>query len=149
MADLPKNLIPARYIGIHPVELAPGKPHYNIDGTRRGIEDNTLSPGDTIMMTDEDVLGKTLLFDPHGVRDPVQLGIGRVILPEHQGKSLEELGLLGYEWHEGRPDFRALADEAAIEPPTVEGSIQEAPAIEPPETPVLVEPPVQHEQEVI
>jgi hypothetical protein len=148
MADMPKNLVPARYIGAHPVELAPGRPHYNIDGTRRGIEDNTLAHGDTIMMVDEDVLGKTILEDPHAVKDPVQLGIGRVILPEHAGKSLEELDQLGYVFHQGRGDFRALADEQAIEPPGVEGSLQ-APAIEATETPALVEPPAQHEEGVI
>lgn len=145
MADLPKNLVPARYVGIHPVELAPGKPHYNIDGTRRGITDNTLSPGDTLMMTDEDVLGKTILEDPHGVRDPVQLGIGRVILPEHQGKSLEELGLIGYVWHAGRPDFEPINSDASIEPPVVEGTVQESSVIETP----VAELPTQQEQEAI
>src|SRR5437899_10055656 len=115
---MPKNLVPARYIGYHAVELAQGKIHYNIDGTRRKREENTLAHGDTLMMQDEDVFGKTILEDPHHVKMPMQLGIGRVILPEHAGLSLEELDLLGYVWHSARPDFIPLVDETLIDPPS-------------------------------
>lgn len=146
---MPKNLVPARYIGIHPVELGSGKIHWNIDGTRRKRDENTLSPGDTIMMTDEDVLGKTILEDPHHNNMPIQLGIGRVVLPEHQGKSLEELDQLGYVWHSARPDFIPINPDASIEPPSVEGTLERNTTDLPTESTVLLEPPAQQEQEVI
>lgn len=106
MPNIPKNLVPARYIGNHAVELVPGLIYYNIDGTRR--RNNTLEHGDTLMMRDEDVFGKTIWHDPHRQQPSRMLGIGRVVLPEHVNLSEEELSLAGYEWHEGRSDFQAI-----------------------------------------
>lgn len=101
-----ERLVPAKYIGGHAVELGPGLIYYNIDGTRR--RKRSLEHGDTLMMRDEDIFGKTVWHDPHHQLPSKSLGIGRCILPEHAGLSREELGLAGYEFSEGRGDFEPL-----------------------------------------
>lgn len=110
--------IPAKYIGMHPVTLGGAGPYYNIDGTRK--TDLTLSHGDTIMMEEREVLGQSFKFDPKGQLDPLDLGAGRVVLPEHAHLSDEELALLGYEHHQGRRDFiplETLEAQQSIPPP--------------------------------
>jgi len=114
MPEMPKNLVPAKYIGNHAVELGQGMRYYNIDGSRR--KNRTLEYGDTLMIRDEDVYGKTLLHDPQGNKPSLSLGIGHKILPEHAGLSRQELGLLGYEFHAGRPDFTPLEVPSQIDP---------------------------------
>lgn len=108
--------VPARYIGHHAVSLNPGMgPYYNIDGTRR--TDMMLSTGDEILMEDREVLGQSYLFDPKGQRDPLYLGIGRVVLPEHKDLDAQALAELGYEFHTGRPDIEPLPSPYASSTP--------------------------------
>lgn len=58
------------------------------------------------MMPSEEILGKTVLIPKNG--KPLYLGVGRVILPEHKDVPVEELGLLGYQFDAGRPDFEPV-----------------------------------------
>lgn len=97
-------LIPARYIGAQAVTLM--QPARNIDGTPR--QSMTLSYGDEFLAQDTEVLGATYLLDPHGNKNPLFLGVGRVVLPEHANLDERELALLGYEFHQGRGDFAAI-----------------------------------------
>lgn len=98
------NKVAARYIGEHAVMLSPlGGPYVDETGVQKS--DLMLSPGDILMMPDHEVLGQTWLFDPRAERDPVYLGTGRKVLPEHEGKTDAELRVLGYQFHMGRPDF--------------------------------------------
>lgn len=108
MAESPA-MVPARYIGQHATNLVRGvRRYYNIDGTLR--TKHTLEAGETLMMPAQEILGQTLLFDPHNVRPPKNLGIGKRVLPEDAEKSERELSLLGYEFHQGRSDFEPMSD---------------------------------------
>jgi len=99
--------IPCEYTGGHKVDLHKyGGPYF--DGKGQQLLDLTLNPGDSLMMPEEEVLGFTLLRDMSGVQEPINLGVGRVVLSEHQGKDDEELYAIGYQFHQGRPDFRPL-----------------------------------------
>lgn len=100
------HLIPAKYIGAHAAVLSGTGPYYNIDGTRR--TSMALDTGDEIMMPDKEVLGQTMKFDPNGIVEPLLLGAGRVVLPEHAQLNDQALAEEGYEFHMGRPDFEAL-----------------------------------------
>src|SRR5579859_5550269 len=113
MAD--NKLIPARYIGHHAARLAQ-RLAFNIDGSRR--TSSLLESGDTLLMPEREVLGFTLLHDPHMVYDPLDLGVGKRVLPEHKDLNAEELAALGYEFHQGRTDFVPLEVEGSIEPST-------------------------------
>jgi len=126
--------VPARYIGNTPIGLQDNKRDWrNIDGSKR--TDLILNNGDTLMMPEEEIIGFTMLEDPHRQRDPLHLGAGRVVLPEHAGKSAEELDALGYVFNVGRSDFRLIEAEAPPAQPLSD---------EPP-----FEPPMQVESEVI
>jgi hypothetical protein len=72
-----------------------------------------LKNGYTLMMNEDEVIGMTWLTDPRHLGDPIYLGPGRVVLPEHGEKSTEELSVLGYQFHEGRPDFEPLVPTQA------------------------------------
>lgn len=96
--------IPSRYIGTHALTLV--QPARNIDGSLR--QSMALVQGDELLMPDIEVMGQTLLFDPHGNKNPLFLGAGRVVLPEHANLDERELSLLGYEFHQGREDFAAI-----------------------------------------
>lgn len=99
--------VPARYIGHHAVSLNPGMgPYYHPDGTRR--TEMLLSTGDELLMEESEVLGQSYLFDPKGQRDPLYLGVGRVVLPEHKDLDAQTLAERGYEFHAGRPDMEVI-----------------------------------------
>jgi len=113
MPDIPEGMAPARYKG-HGVGLREGN-YYNTDGSKRKrlvdgtpVDNLSLEPGDELLLQDEDVYGKTLLFDPQGNRQPLYLGLGRVVKPEHADLSDKERAELGYERHLGRPDFEPI-----------------------------------------
>lgn len=109
MPDMPEGLVPARYIGSHLVDLQQtGKQWFDIDGTPRSLL--KLMNGDTVMMPAEEILGKTVLIPKNG--NPLYLGVGRVILPEHKDVPVEELGLLGYQFDAGRTDFELVESES-------------------------------------
>ena len=108
--------IPARYIG--PVGKRLSKalgPYFDASGTRR--TKHFLNPGDTLMLPDVEVLGQTYLFDPKGEKAPLWLGVGRVVLPQHQQTSERDLAILGYEFHAGRSDFEPLAISTPVVTP--------------------------------
>lgn len=108
MANQP-TMVAARYIGQHAANLVRGvRRYYNIDGTLR--TKRTLEAGETLMMPAQEILGQTLLFDPHNVRPPKNLGTGRRVLPQDADKDERELSLLGYEFHGGRSDFEPMSD---------------------------------------
>ena len=121
MADNPlKGLVPARYVGDNLLQLHPGR-YYNPDGSIR--TSNIVSHGDILMMPEQEIIGQTILFDPKAVRDPLYLGTGHRVLPEHQGLDGRTLALLGYEFHEGRSDFELVKDE----PPAEKVASEQAP----------------------
>lgn len=101
------NMIPCVYIGEHEVELNKyGGPYF--DGAGQRLVDLKLRKGDTLMMPDEEVLGYTVLRDMSCNNDPVYIGVGRVVLPQDARLSDEELYAMGYQFHQGRPDFEKL-----------------------------------------
>jgi hypothetical protein len=101
------KLIPARYIAEHEVTLNKlGGPYVNGDG--QPLLNLVLKCGQTLMMLEDEVIGMTWLTDPRREKNPIYLGAGRVVLPEHSDKSPEELSVLGYQFHEGRPDFEPI-----------------------------------------
>lgn len=96
--------VPARYIGQHSVILSQfGGPY--LDGDGFPLTNRTIHTGDTLMVGDEELYGVTWLIDPKLVKDPVRVGLGRKTLDEHVGMSEQELADLGYQFHQGRPDF--------------------------------------------
>src|SRR5258708_7429684 len=107
-----QKLIPARYTGHHAARLAQ-RLAFNIDGSRR--QSSLLESGDTLMMPEREIRGFTLLHDPHMVHDPLDLGVGKRVLPEHKDLNAEQLGALGYEWRLGMTDFEALEVAGSIE----------------------------------
>ncbi len=123
------NLVPARYVGHHPINLVAGL-YFNVDGTRR--TSLAVSTGDEMMMPEREILGQTYLFDPTGNAPPLDLGVGRRVLPEHVGLSDESLALLGYEFHVGRSDWVPITAQSAQAPaPIVEAEPLATPAPEP------------------
>src|SRR2546427_9986989 len=99
--------IPARYTGLMAVSLVAGLgPYFNGDGSQRSSL--TLNPGDEIMMEAADIIGKTILYDPAGGKDPLSLGVGHIVLPRHASLTREKLTALGYEFHAGRSDFEEI-----------------------------------------
>lgn len=137
MADQPR-LIPARYLGNHAARLT-GRLYFNVDGSRR--QSALLESGDTLLMPEREILGFTLLHDPHQVNDPLDLGAGKRVLPEHAGMNPEQLAALGYEFHGGRTDFEPLEVEGSIEPSAPAGEIAHEPPVEPPPVEAPVEAP--------
>lgn len=104
-----KERIPARYIGNYAVHLQrTGGPFQNIDGSAR--ESLVLNPGDTLMMPAEEILGATWILDPTLQNDPHYLGVGRVVRDEHAGLQDAELMAMGYQFHQGRPDFEPVEE---------------------------------------
>ena len=101
------NYIPARYIGNHEVQLFKHGGPYR-DGNGNPLQELLLRSGDTLMMPAQEVLGMTWLTDPRCQEDPVSLGVGRVVLPEHQQLSDAELIDIGYQFHMGRSDFEPI-----------------------------------------
>jgi hypothetical protein len=144
VADQPK-LVAARYIGHHAARLAQ-RLAFNIDGTRR--ESSLLESGDTLMMPEREILGFTLLHDPHMASDPLDLGAGKRVLPEHAGMNPEQLDALGYQFNAGRSDFEPLEVEGSIEP---SAPADEAPSDVPqePEQAVQETPPADSAQEAL
>jgi hypothetical protein len=107
------KLIPARYIGEHELTLSKyGGPYLDGDGKPR--LDLHVRQGDTLMMLEEEVIGFTVLLDPRHINDPVNLGPGRVVLEAHRDKSAPDLGAIGYQFHEGRPDFEAVVQAVPL-----------------------------------
>lgn len=96
--------IACTYVGEHQVQLFPqGGPYFDKDGQM--IVNTVISKGQTLMMEDSEVLGYTLLQDLRNESEPIYLGVGRVVLPQDEGKSDEELSAMGYQFHTGRTDF--------------------------------------------
>jgi hypothetical protein len=150
MADNPlKGLVPARYVGDNLLQL-PGR-YYNPDGSIR--TSNIISHGDILMLPEQEILGQTILFDPKAVRDPLYLGTGHRVLPEHQGLDKRTLTLLGYEHHEGRSDFELVQDapapaEKAPSEPAPEAP-QETPTPEPAKQVVIPDSAIQNDPLVV
>lgn len=113
--------VPARYRGDHAVRLPPLHGPY-FDGSGKRLESFLLSPGDTLMVWEQEVKGQTFLLNDNGAE---WLGYGHVVKPEHQealaGKSEQEqaeiLSALRYQFHSPRSDFQALESEAIPGPP--------------------------------
>ncbi len=102
--------IPARYIGAYAVTLKDGTGA--LDGEGKPLTTGLIEYGTTLMMNEEEVLGQTFLADrATGVLR--SLGAGRVILPEHEDASDDELAVYGYQFHGGRTDFEPVT------PPTI------------------------------
>lgn len=116
--DVPKGLIPARYIGNHAVSLPKGRRFYNTDGTLR--TSSMLEHGDELLMPDAEIIGQTILHDPTRQNMPQHLGAGHVVKPEHASLSPDELAELGYQFDQGRTDFQAIPVEAS--PSTKKGN---------------------------
>lgn len=105
--------IAARYIGQHEVVLSKlGGPYVDASGAR--LSERVLRPGDTLMVNEPEVLGETWLHDPRHIKPSENLGSGRVVKPEHQGLSDDELSVLGYQFHAGRSDFEVLKNTAPL-----------------------------------
>lgn len=93
-------MIPARYVHEHEGLLSSyGGPYKDANG--KPLASLLLHKGDTLMVNEHEVRGFTVLRDPRHEQEPKQLGVGRVVLPEHQYKSEEELYNLGYQFHQG------------------------------------------------
>jgi hypothetical protein len=108
--------IPARYTGAHELMLSSHNgPYLNGDGLP--LRDFRLLPGAVIMMNEDEVIGHTVLLDPRREKDPEYLGSGRVVRKEDEGKSLVELIITGYQFHEGRPDFEPVEPAKALVAP--------------------------------
>lgn len=106
MSEEEPKFVPARYIGGHVVDLSrTGKKWFNIDGTPR--TDLQLFNGDTVMIPAQEVLGQTLFNDVITGKQ-FNLGPGRVVKAKHQEVPEDQLGPLGYEFHDGRPDFELV-----------------------------------------
>jgi hypothetical protein len=105
MPEIPEGFAGARYKG-YGTGLRKGIDYRNTDGSKR--ESLSLEPGDELLIQDEDVYGKTLWHDPQGNRRSEYIGLGKVVKPEHAGKSDQELREIGYEWHAPRPDVEPV-----------------------------------------
>lgn len=105
--------VPAQYVGDHEKVLAKfGGPYQDAQG--KPLSDLHLRYGDTLMLEAHEVYGHTMLHDPRHEADSRNLGLGRVVLEEHAGKSDEELSVIGYEFHQPREDFEALKSLAEV-----------------------------------
>lgn len=113
----PIKKIPARYVGTHSVILQGGA--VDPQGNRVG---RILNYGTVILMPEREVRGQTFLRSNDQFFD---LGTGKVIRQEDQGKSEEELAMLGYEFHQGRTDFEPVEGEQqnVPEPPFVPAQV--------------------------
>jgi hypothetical protein len=106
--------IRARYIGGYAVTLkdATGV----LDGDGKPLTTGLLVYGDTLMMSEEDILGQTFFAHPRtGVLE--SQGAGRTVKPEHTDlnwtDNYDDLLRLGYSYHEGRSDFEVVVEEPA------------------------------------
>lgn len=145
---MPEKLIPARYIGNHEVLLdigqlkSAGRPIVNGYGEPlQPLVTNAVTQtpayglryGDTFMMPEGEILGKTYLHfqPPQPEQNSSYIGAGKVIMKEHEGQSLEALRVQGfdYEFQSGRVDFEPFILENA--------SVTHS---EPQQTPLNVEP---------
>ena len=107
------RLIPAEYTGDHEVMLSKhGGPY--IDASGKQLESRLLHKGDVIHMNEEEVNGFTVLLDPRAEKEPTHLGPGRVVLPEHTTHSPEQLSALGYQFHQGRSDFKPYTPKPVL-----------------------------------
>ena len=104
---LPK--VPVRYTGAHVVQLRKVDGPYK-DANNVPLESLLLPRGQDLQMSAIEVYGTTYLFDPRNEKPPRWLGLGRVILDEHQeyATSAADLERLGYEFHLGRTDVEPL-----------------------------------------
>ncbi|SRR5579871_1470331 len=122
--DIRKRKVPCLYIGEHPIRLSPmGRPYFDARG--RLLKKLDLVAGDTLMLPEVEVAGMTYWHDPSGVAESELIGVGKAVKAEHADIGEQEvLQALGYEFHDGRPDFLqldasqivALSDEEATAP---------------------------------
>ena len=130
--------VPARYVGEQSVRLPQMHgPYFDAEGKR--LTKLVLSPGDTLMVYEQEVRGQTFLLDD--ATGAEFLGYGRVVKPEHQAeiadKSDEEqaeiLSAIGYQFHQPRSDFVEVVPALPAQPsetdvpPSKNGSGQEEP----------------------
>lgn len=105
-------MAPARYVGEHPVRISRQHgPVHASDASAARLErrdGSLLRHSETLLLPAAEVYGQSYLYDPRGERDPLALGVGRCVLPEHAGLSPEELSAVGYEFQEGRSDFEPV-----------------------------------------
>lgn len=93
------KMVAARYVGAYAGILnQAGGPYF--DGEGKPLKSLHLDKGATVKVREEEVLGYTLLKDMQHEEQPVFLGLGRVVLPEDQGKSDAELLAMGYQFHQ-------------------------------------------------
>ena len=95
--------VPARYLG-YPVVLKEGQGRL-YDGDGKPLASNLLVAGMTLLIPDTELYGMTYKRSTRQGDDRTYLGPGRIIAPEDEQRSDEELAMLGYEFHEGRSDF--------------------------------------------
>lgn len=96
--------IPVVYVGQIPLRLSADHGPY-VDGQGNPLTSRDVKPGDTLMMDEEEATGVTYWHDPLGILPSEKLGAGRVVKAEHQGLDMAMLQNLGYDFHDGRPDF--------------------------------------------
>lgn len=116
--DLLQRKVPARHVGEHVwrIRKMDGHRHRHADGKQ--LKSLDLSRGQTLMMYPAEVYGQTYLHDPRGEKPSRWLGLGRVVLPDHQELSEEELGVVGYEFHLPRPDVEPVTPLDVLYPPS-------------------------------
>ncbi len=112
-------------------------PYYDAAGKRRAT--NRLSPGETLMIYEQELRGQTFVLGEDGAE---WLGCGRVVKPEHRDKSDEELlGVLGYQFHAPRSDFAEIESappDDKKEEKAGERAQTPAPAMQEEKTPALL-----------
>lgn len=111
------TMVPVRWRGSHSVKLR-AVDGQRFDAAGKPITRGVLNPGDTLMVPAAEAFGQTIKWDPQELKDPLYLGVGRVVLPEDAGKSDAELAVLGYEFQLGRADpaHPGRDMEALVEP---------------------------------
>lgn len=99
--------VPARYTGPSTIISKINGRVYDAQG-KVVPAGKRLNPGDVIQFGDQEVYGFTLKFDPRGNDRPLNLGLGKAVLPEHDKLNEDELYAVGYEFHQPRQDVEEL-----------------------------------------
>lgn len=121
--------VAARYVGAQTLLLSKyGGPYFDGDGHRRASL--LLSPGDTLMVEEEEITGCTWLHDPRHEQDSVKLGLGRVVKPEHAALSDDERAAIGYQLHEPSGLWEYETPPQAVQPAQAASKAASKPAKE-------------------